>query len=91
MLANKVIDRSLKILARQYPEAFIKIALGSIESIVFETIENPEINIPERRLDFVCGLADEEREYILHLDFQLHHEADVPERMHIYNALLAEQ
>ncbi len=75
-------------MARQYPEAFIKVALGSTENIVFETIENPEINLPERRLDFVYGLSDEEKEYILHLDFQLRHEASLPERMHIYNALL---
>jgi len=45
------------------------LALGSIENINIETIENPEINLPERRLDFVYGLADEEQEYILHLDF----------------------
>jgi len=85
---KNVIDRSLKVLAKQYPKAFIKLALGSVENMVFETIENPEINLPERRLDFVYGLTDEEQEYILHLDFQLRHEADLPERMHIYNALL---
>jgi len=88
MVIRNVIDRSLKVLARQYPEAFIKVALGSTENIVFETIENPEINLPEKRLDFVYGLSDEEKEYILHLDFQLRHEAGLPERMHIYNALL---
>ena len=88
MSVKNVIDRSLKVLAKQYPKAFIKLALGSVENMVFETIENPEINLPERRLDFVYGLTDEEQEYILHLDFQLRHEADLPERMHIYNALL---
>ena len=88
MPAKKVIDHSLKVLAKQYPKAFIKLAMGSIENLVFETIENPEINLPERRLDFVYGLQGEEQEYILHLDFQLRHETDIPERMHIYNALL---
>jgi hypothetical protein len=43
--------------------------LGSTENIVFETIENPEINLPERRLDFDYGLSDEEKEYIRHLIF----------------------
>jgi len=86
--AKDIYDRSLKILAKQYPRPFIKLALGSIENKNFETIENPEINLPERRLDFVYGLQDEEQEYILHLDFQLRHKRDVPERMHIYNALL---
>jgi len=68
--AKDIYDRSLKILAKQYPRPFIKLALGSVENIVYETIENPEINLPERRLDFVYGLQDEEQEYILHLDFQ---------------------
>jgi len=86
--AKDIYDRSLKILAKQYPRPFIKLALGSVENINFETIENPEINLPEKRLDFVYGLTDEEKEYILHLDFQLHHKREVPERMHIYNALL---
>jgi len=86
--AKKVIDRSLKVLAKQYPKVFIKLALGSVEGLIFETIENPEVNLPERRLDFVYGLQGEEQDYILHLDFQLRHETDIPERMHIYNALL---
>ena len=88
MPAKKVIDRSLKVLAKQYPKVFIKLALGSVEGLIFETIENPEVNLPERRLDFVYGLQGEEQDYILHLDFQLRHETDIPERMHIYNALL---
>jgi len=78
----------LKILAKQYPQAFLKLALGSVENIIYETIENPEINLPEKRLDFIYCLQDEENEYILHLDFQLRHERDLPLRMHIYNALL---
>jgi len=44
-----------------------------------------EINLPEKRLDFIYGLQDQENEYILHLDFQLRHERDLPLRMHIYN------
>lgn len=87
MSAQKIIDRSLKILAKQYPKVFIKLAMGSLEDLAFETIENPEVNLPERRLDFVYGLQNEQ-DYILHLDFQLRHETDIPERMHLYNALL---
>jgi hypothetical protein len=51
-LTGNVFDRSVK-------------ALGSIENISVETIENPEINLPEKRLDFVYGLRREDREYIL--------------------------
>ncbi|MBC7326103.1 MAG: hypothetical protein H5T99_12455, partial [Moorella sp. (in: Bacteria)] len=83
-----VFDRSVKALARRYPEPFVRVALGSLEDLSVETIENPEINLPEKRLDFVYGLRQEGREYILHLEFQLEHRADVPERMFTYNALL---
>jgi len=87
-LAVNVFDRSVKALARRYPEPFVRVALGSTDDLTVETIENPEINLPERRLDFVYGLRQEDREYILHLEFQLEHQADVPERMFTYNALL---
>jgi len=86
-LAVNVFDRSVKALARRYPEPFVRVALGSTDDLTVETIENPEINLPERRLDFVYGLRQEDREYILHLEFQLEHQADVPERMFTYNAL----
>ncbi|MBC7335842.1 MAG: hypothetical protein H5U01_06165, partial [Clostridia bacterium] len=87
-LAVNVFDRSVKALARRYPEPFVRVALGSVEDLTVETIENPEINLPERRPDFVYGLRQKDREYILHLEFQLEHQADVPERMFTYNALL---
>jgi len=87
-LAVNVIDRSLKALARRYPEPFAKVVLGSTEGVTVATIENPEINLPERRLDFVYGLHVDDGEYLLHLEFQLEHEADLPERMVVYHALL---
>ena len=87
-MAVNVFDRTVKALARRYPEPFIRLALGSTEGLTVATIENPEINLPERRLDFVYGLQEEDQEYILHLDFQLQHQADMPERMFTYNALL---
>jgi len=61
-LALNIFDRSVKALARRYPLPFIKVALGSIEDLTVATIENPEINLPERRLDFVCSLRQDERE-----------------------------
>ena len=87
-MTGNVFDRSVKALARRYPQPFVEMALGSIENISVETIENPEINLPEKRLDFVYGLRQEDREYILHLEFQLEHRTDMPERMFTYNALL---
>lgn len=79
-MAVNVFDRTVKALARRYPEPFVRLALGSTEGLTVATIENPEINLPERRLDFVYGLREKDQAYILHLDFQLQHQADMPER-----------
>jgi len=87
-LAVNIFDRSVKALAWRYPQPFVKVALGSLEDLTVETIENPEINLPEKRLDFVYGLRREDREYILHVEFQLEHQTDMPKRMFTYNALL---
>lgn len=84
------IDRSLKALARNYPAAFIRLALGKSENRFFSTVENPEINIPEKRADLVYQIEQEDAKYLLHLEFQLHHEKDVPERMFKYSAFLTE-
>jgi hypothetical protein len=87
-VAANVIDRSVKALARLSPQAFVKVALGETQGVTAETIENPEINLPERRLDFVYGLRWDDEECLLHLEFQMEHEPDVPKRMFTYNALL---
>ena len=73
------IDRSLKALARNYPATFIRLVLGKSENRFFSTVENPEINIPEKRADLVYQIEQEDAKYLLHLEFQLHHEKDVPD------------
>ncbi|MEW6448243.1 MAG: hypothetical protein AB1426_09150 [Bacillota bacterium] len=82
------IDRSLKALARRYPADFIRVVLGSYPAVTCRTIDNPEINLPERRLDFVYEVEDGEGTILLHLEFQLRHEPDLPRRIFEYNALL---
>jgi len=57
---------------------------------VFSTVENPEINIPEKRADLVYQIEQEDIKYLLHLEFQLRHEKDLPERMFKYSAFLTE-
>jgi len=82
------IDRSLKALARRYPADFIRVVLGSYPAVTYRTVDNPEINLPERRLDFVYEVEDSEGITLLHLEFQIRHEPDLPRRIFEYNALL---
>ena len=46
-------DRSLKILARDHPEIFLKLILkGNDEAVHVAVRENPEVNLAEKRLDY---------------------------------------
>ena len=40
-MAVNIFDRSVKALARRYPQPFVKVTLGAIEDLTVETIENP--------------------------------------------------
>lgn len=93
-MSSAVIDRSLKVLAREYPDAFVRLTLGQLgiegQGWRLQFLENPEVNIPEKRLDSVYQLKLDHKEYLLHLEFQLHHQPDMPERMFKYAAFLTE-
>ncbi len=45
-------DRSLKILARDHPEIFLKLILHGDEVVDIAVQENPEVNLAEKRLDY---------------------------------------
>jgi len=84
----------LKVLAKEYPSAFIRLALDQVglkeEDWQCQAVENPEVNIPEKRLDYVYRLELEGEALLLHLEFQLRHQPDMPERMFKYSAFLTE-
>jgi predicted transposase YdaD len=53
-------------------------------------IENPEINIAEKRVDSVYRVGQGKKESIIHLEFQLRHKKTIPARTFKHNALLME-
>jgi len=55
------------------------------------TLENVEVTLPETRADFVHQITDEEgKEFLFHLEFQVEHESDFPERMFTYAGALTQ-
>lgn len=54
-------------------------------------MENVELALPVRPVDFVHRVQHEDQEYILHLEFQLEHSAGFPARMCLYHGALTEQ
>ncbi|MEA3309072.1 MAG: hypothetical protein U9Q70_06130 [Chloroflexota bacterium] len=86
-----IFDRTLKIIARNYASTFLEMAFPELSLRLVGTLENVEISLPVRPVDFVHRLEYEGQEYLLHLEFQLEHEADFPRRMCRYYGLLTTQ
>jgi len=91
MATLNLFDRALKVLAFHYAETFLRLAFpdADLELIGHET--NVELNLPEERVGFVHRVRYNGQEYLLPLEFQLVHRADLPCRLFIYAALLTAQ
>ncbi|RLC92448.1 MAG: hypothetical protein DRI79_00460, partial [Chloroflexi bacterium] len=86
-----IFDRVLKILARNYAARFLQLAFPTTEVYLAGTLENVELALPEQRVDFVHRVVHAGQEYLLHMEFQIEHRAEVPRRMFVYSALLTQQ
>ncbi len=91
MTRFNVFDRTLKVIGRDYADVFLQLAFPKLELRLVETLENVELALPERRVDFIHRVEWGDEEYILHLEFQLRHRAEFPRRMFEYSAALSMQ
>ena len=91
MAEINIFDRTLKIIARDHAEVFLKLAFPGEEINLVGTLENVELSLPEERVDFVHELEYKDEEYILHIEFQLQHQKDFPKRVFVYSAELTNQ
>jgi len=90
-LAINLFDRVLKILGRHYAEAFMKLAFPNQELQLVGTLENVELTLPDRRIDFLHRLKVLDDEYLLHFEFQLEHKTDYPRDVFTYSGELTDQ
>ncbi|MEA3340900.1 MAG: DUF4351 domain-containing protein [Chloroflexota bacterium] len=88
---HNIFDRVLKVLARDYAASFLELALPDVPIQVIGRLENIALIIPEEQVDFIHRAMYERQEYLLHMEFQTEHRADVPERLFVYSALLTRQ
>ncbi|HIE30588.1 TPA: hypothetical protein EYP66_25295 [Candidatus Poribacteria bacterium] len=90
---NKVniFDRTLKIIARDHAEVFLKLAFPDEKIDLVGTLENVELSLPAERVDFVHEIEYNSEEYLLHIKFQLQHKQDLPKRVFVYSAELTDQ
>jgi len=91
MAEINIFDRTLKIIARDHAEVFLKLAFPGEKINLVGTLENVELSLPEERVDFVHELEYNGEEYLLHIEFQLQHQKDFPKRVFIYSAELTDQ
>ena len=91
MAEINIFDRTLKIIARDHAEVFLKLAFPEEKINLVGTLENVELSLPEERVDFVHELEYNGEEYLLHIEFQLQHKKDFPKRVFVYSAELTDQ
>ena len=84
MAEINIFDRTLKIIARDHAEMFLKLAFPEENINLVGTLENVELALPEERVDFVHEIEYNSEEYLLHIEFQLQHKKDFPKRAFIY-------
>ena len=97
-----IFDRTLKIISRDHADVFLKLAFPDKDIRLIGTQENPELSLPEERVDFIHTIEYNGIEYLLlgtkwrgeaafHFEFQLKHEEDFPKRVFIYSAEFTNQ
>ncbi len=91
MATVNIFDRVLKILARNYPQRFLELAMPHASVELIGTLENVELALPEQRVDFVHQVLDGDTEKALHLEFQVRHTTGLPRRLFEYSAMLTRQ
>lgn len=88
MATINTFDRSLKVIARNHADLFLRLALPDLPLTLVNQPENVELSLPVQPVDFVHRILYQEQELLLHLEFQLEHFADFPRRIcHVHGAL----
>lgn len=83
-------DHALKLLARTYPEAFLRLGFPDQPAQLVDTQANVELALEIDRVDFLHQVTLQGTAAYLHIDFQLEHDVDCPRRFFVYNAMLTE-
>ena len=85
-----IFDRTLKIIARNHAETFLRLAFPGQEIELLGAVENVEISLSVKPVDLVHRVLHAGEEFIFHLEFQLTHETDLPKRTFITSAELTD-
>jgi hypothetical protein len=82
------IDRAIKVVFRLYPEKCLDLFFGKDRQVVFQGVEDPQINLPERRADKVWLVSEQGRDGALHIEAILEPKKSELANFYVKNALL---
>lgn len=82
------IDRAIKVLLGDYPEKCLDLFFGQDRQVVFQGVEDPQINIPERRTDKVWLVSEQGKDAAIHIEAILEPKTSELPDFYIKNALL---
>ena len=91
MAKEDPVDQGMKILARKHPGSFLDLIFSYSCDYSLKVIEDPVLNIPEKRGDSIYILQKGLEKLALHIDFQLIPEREFLRRVFLYNALFTEK
>ena len=69
MAEENPIDQGMKILARKYPSSFLDLIFRYKCDYSLKVIEDPVLNIPEKRADSIYILEKNLEKLAIHIDF----------------------
>ncbi len=88
---QNLFDRTLKIIARNHAATFLRLAFAKHNVRLLGTVQNVEISLSVKPVDFVHRVSYDGQEYLFHLEFQTEHQAELPRRTFITSAELTDQ
>lgn len=84
------IDRAAKVLFGRFAEKALDLFFGEDHQVIFQGVEDPQINIPERRADKVWLVADQGKDAVIHIEIMLEPKASELPNFNTKAALLQE-
>jgi len=82
------IDRAIKVVLRLCPEKCLDLFFGKDRQVIFQGVEDPQINIPERRADKVWLVSEQGRDGALHIEAILEPKKSELANFYVKNTLL---
>jgi len=87
-MTEKLIDQLLKKMAEYHADEFIRLAFPDTEFRVISSTQDKEIIFKTREVDTVIKINSDDKDFLVHLEFQTEYDPEIARRMFIYAGVL---